>query len=131
MKLTGQFYPAFVPEITGLTRAGGHFWIAFVDDEEITHGAVRINLTVPARFTPGDYNHSFASFHFHYDSLNVIYKLNELGFLKLFEELKASTFYDVVQCCVLCNIPITYYGEDNKELIPRKVYEIIYPITAA
>lgn len=124
MKLRGWFHPAFFPKIQGLNKEGGEFWIGFVNDDDVSEGMIRIELTVPAS---DSYSQSyFASIHVHYDGINAIRKLEELGFLAMFEEIKASTFYDVVQCCSRCDIPIIYHGDYSRELMSREMYEILY-----
>jgi hypothetical protein len=127
MKLRGYFHPAYVPKIMGLGKEGGDFWIGFLsDDDLITDGLIRIELTVPADESDSA-GGNFASFHVHYDGLKVIRKLEEIGFLDIFEEIKASTFYDVVQCCARCDLPMIYHGYYGEELMSRKMYELLHP----
>lgn len=125
MKLRGYFHPAYVPKIIGLNKEGGSFWIGFIaDDDILTDGLIRIELIVPADDWP-DSSSFFASFHVHHDGLKVMRKLEEIGFLSIFEEIKASTFYDVVQCCARCDVPVIYHGH-GEELMSRKMYELLH-----
>lgn len=127
MKFRGYFHPTYNPRITGFNKEGGEFWIGFIDDEDVSHGMIRIELTVWAEDAPSQ--HTYASLRVHHDGIRVLRHLEEIGFFERFEELKASTFYDVVQCCVLSDIPITYHGgEDFKEMTPRRIYEILYEV---
>lgn len=124
-KFRGYFHPAYNPIVTGFSKEGGSFWIGFIDDDDVSHGMIRIKLTVWADNAPS--KNTFASIHVHYDGIKVMRELENRGFLKHFEELKASTFYDVVQCCVLSDICIMYHGgEEFNEMTPRKIYEILY-----
>lgn len=126
MKFRGYFHPpTYSPQIRGYNQEAGAFWIGFIDDEDIAHGMIVIDLSVSTQ--EADIRNSFASIHVHHDGIKVLQELEKRGFLKYFEEIKASTFYDVVQCCVLSDIPIMYNGgNDYKEMTPRKTYEILY-----
>lgn len=125
MKFRGYFHPSYNPRTTGFNKQGGEFWIGFLDDEDGSGGMVRIELTVWADDSPS--KSTYASIHMHHDGIEAIRKLEEVGFLEMFKDIQASTFYDVVQCCARCDIPITYHGvEYAKELTPRKFYELLY-----
>lgn len=125
MKFRGYFHPAYFPKITGGNKEGGAFWIGFISDDDMTtDGLIRIELTLPADDT---WDHTFASFTIHHDGIKVVRKLEEIGFLDIFEEIQASTFYDVVQCCARCDIPIVYHGYHGEELMSRKMYELLHP----
>lgn len=124
MTFRGWFHPSIYPKITGFNKQGGEFWIGFVDSEDISEGLLRIELTVPS--WNSESKNFFASIHVHYDGVKVIRRLEEIGFLKMFEEIKASTFYDVVQCCSRCDIPIIYHGDYGNELTSREIYDILY-----
>lgn len=124
-KFCGSFHPDYRPKVTGFNQEGGRFWIGFFDDQDISDGMIAIELKVPSDISPT--NNTFASLHVHHDGVKVLHKLEEIGFLKLFQEIQASTFYDIVQCCVRCDIPIVYHGgEYTKEMTNRKIYEILY-----
>lgn len=123
MQLKGFFLPAYYPRIIGFNKQGGEFWIGFLDDERLGT-AIRIELTVWADDSPS--KNTYASIHVHHDAISVVRELERVGFLALFEELKASTFYDVVQCCVRSDISIMYHGDNVKEMVPRKIYELLY-----
>jgi hypothetical protein len=126
MKLRGYFQPAYDPQVRGLSKEGGEFWIGIIADDDITtDGLIKIELTVAAEQSGS--GHDFASFHVHHDGLKVMRKLQEIGFLDIFEEIQASTFYDVVQCCARCNVPIQYNGYYGEELMSRQMYEILHP----
>lgn len=127
MKLRGYFHPAYVPQTTGLNKEGGKFWIGFMDEDDSTDGLVVIELVVWADDSPT--KSTFASLRTHHDGVKVVRKLEEIGFLAIFEGIQASTFYDVVQCCARCDIPIIYHGdgsEESRKMTPRKIYEILY-----
>jgi hypothetical protein len=124
MKFRGWFHPAYYPKTQGFNMQGGEFWIGFVDDQDVSEGLIRIELTVPSLDSPS--KSYFASIHVHYDGVKVIRRLEEVGFLKIFEEIQASTFFDVVQCCTRCDIPIVYHGDHGRELVSREMYEILY-----
>lgn len=126
MEFRGYFHPAYYPRTTGFIKEGGEFWIGFINDEDQADGLIRIKLSVLADNADTTSDGSFASFHIHHDGLKVMRKLEEIGFLKMFEEIKASTFYDVVQCCVTCGVPIIYHGDYTREMTPRRIYEILY-----
>lgn len=129
-KFRGWYHPAYFPQTTGLLKEKGEFWVGFVsDDGETTDGMIRIRLRVPAESSDSS---MFASMSVHHDGIKVLRHLEEVGFLKMFEELKVSTFYDLVQCFAACDIPITYHGGDEyKEMTSRKIYDMLYaqPIT--
>lgn len=124
MPFRGYFHTPLVPRATGFNKQGGEFWIGFINDDDSTNGMVRIELTIPSDISPS--RNTYASIHVHHDGISVIRKLEEIGFLDMFEEIQASTFYDVVQCCSRCNIPITYHGDYSKEMLNRKMYKILY-----
>lgn len=125
MPFRGYFHQAHNPRITGFNKEGGSFFIGFINDDDSTDGQVRIELTVPADNSPS--KNTFANIHVYHDGIVAIRKLEEIGFLTMFEEIQASNFYDVVQCCVRCDIPIMYHGGDyTKELTPRKIYDMLY-----
>lgn len=123
-KLRGYFHPRLYPETTGFNKEGGNFWIGFDNDEAQADGTIQIDLTVPAEHSPTQ--NTYATIQVHYDGIAVIRELERLGFLKMFEEIQASTFYDLVQCFARCDISIMYHGEYTKEMTPRKLYEILY-----
>lgn len=127
MKFRGYFHPAYNPRTTGLNKQGGEFWVGFINDQDESDGLARIELTVPAESSPSQ--HTFASIRVHADGVKVIRKLDEVGFLTLFEEIHASTFYDLVQCFARCDIPIIYHGDYGNELVSREMYELLYEIT--
>lgn len=123
--LRGYFHPAWNPQVTGFNKQGGEFWIGFIDEEGVSHGMIRIELTVWADYSPS--KHTYASIHVHHDGIKVIRELEKVGFLTIFEDIGVSNFYDVVQCCARCDIPIVYHGgEYTREVSPRKIYEILY-----
>jgi hypothetical protein len=124
MPFRGYFYASIYPRVTGFNKQGGDFWIGFLNDDDTTNGQIRIELTVPAEESPS--SNTYAILHVHHDGVNVLRKLLEIGFLDIFEEIQASTFYDVVQCCERCNIPIQYNGEYTKEMTSRRMYELLY-----
>jgi hypothetical protein len=125
MKFRGVFHPSYNPEIRGFNQDGGEFYIGFFTDDDSSDGMIQIKLTVWAPDSPT--HNTFASLRVYHDGIKVLRELEKRGFLKLFEELKASTFYDVVQCFVWCNIPIMYHGGDEyKEMTPRKIYQLLY-----
>lgn len=124
MSFRGLFHEPIFPRITGFNKQGGEFWIGFMNDDDTTNGMIRIELTVPSDDSLS--KSKFASIQVHYDSVRVIHKLSEIGFLDLFEEIQATTFYDVVQCCARCDIPIQYNGESTKEMTPRRIYDLLY-----
>lgn len=124
MSLRGYFHTPIFPSVTGFNKQGGEFWIGFLNDDDTTDGMIRIELTVPADDAPS--LNTYAVLHTHYDGVNVLRKLLKIGFLDLFEEIQASTFYDVVQCCERCNIPIQYHDEEMKEMTSRRMYELLY-----
>lgn len=125
MQLRGYFHPPFNPRITGFNKEGGQFWIGFMDDDENTDGMIVVELTVWADDSPT--KSTFANLRAHYDGIKVLRELEDVGFLAIFEDIKASNFYDVAQCCARCNIGIMYHGgEFTKEMTPRKMYELLY-----
>lgn len=126
MKFRGYFHPDYSPEITGLNKAAGSFWIGFLDDEDLADGLIRIELTVSSGEEDPIFSRAFADIHVHYDGLKVLRHLEEVGFLKIFEETRASTFYDVVQCCARCKIPIIYHGDHGNELVSRQLYDLLH-----
>jgi hypothetical protein len=124
MKFRGYFHPAYNPRTVGFNKQGGEFWIGWINDKDESEGLVRIELTIPADDSPSQ--STFAVIHVHADGVTVIRQLEKVGFLKMFEEIHASTFYDVVQCCSRCDIPIIYHGDYGNELVSREIWEVLY-----
>lgn len=130
MTFRGHFHPPIHPRVTGFNKQGGEFWIGFIDENDGSGSQIRIELIVPSDASPT--KNTFASLHVHHDGVKVIRELEKIGFLKMFEEIQASTFYDVVQCCARCDVPILYLGgEETKEMTPRLIYEELYATKAA
>lgn len=125
MSFRGYFFTPIHARVTGFSKQGGDFWIGFINDDDTNEGIVRVELTVPSDESPKQ--KTYASIHIHYDSLKVLRHLESIGFLAIFEEIKASNFYDLVQCCARCDIPIVYHGDTyTKEVVSRKMYELLY-----
>lgn len=115
MPFRGYFHTPIHPLITGFNKQGGEFWIGFIEDDDSSAGVVRIELTVPSDQSPSQ--NTYASIHVYHDGVKVLRHLEKIGFLAMFEEIQASNFYDLVQCCARCDIPIQY----QEEFTPRKL----------
>lgn len=125
MPFRGYFHTPIHARVTGFNKQGGEFWIGFINDDDTSEGMVRVELTVPSDESPSQ--NTYASIHIHYDGVKVLRQLESIGFLAIFEEIKASNFYDLVQCCARCDIPIVYHGGTyTKEVTSRKMYELLY-----
>jgi hypothetical protein len=127
----GYFHPSFEPRVTGFNKQGGSFFIGYIDEEDDSiDGQIRIELTVWADISPS--KSTYASIQVYHDGVKVMRELDKLGFLDMFEEIQASNFYDVVQCCERCGIPIMYHDNfqnDFRQMTPRKIYDILYADT--
>lgn len=125
--LNAIYTPAWNREVIGHARRLGEFWIA----QDKAEGSVCLKLTVPAestRYTNVNATNGvyFAAFHTHYDGVEIMKQLFEIGFMTHFEQIQAKTFYDVFQCFMIFNIPVLVHDSD-KTLIPsRKLYDRLY-----
>ena len=126
--LQALWMPKIHPEIVGLSKRTGEFWITYNGDE--MRGTVCIRLTVPAdgsRNYNGASSGYFASLHAHHDGISVLSDLYNCNFTDRFREIGASTFYDVMQCLILSGIPVQIQGQDDSmEFMNRKMYELLH-----
>ena len=119
--LQAIWMPKLVREVSGLSRSFGHFWVGYQDDE--ARGLIGIDLTVPAE-GHGE-GHYFASMKVHYDGVDLLSDLFDCDFMDHYQALKASTFYDLMQCFYLSGIPVMVHGDTEHEFVNRKMYELL------
>lgn len=123
--LKAIWMPHFYPEVIGLSKKIGDFWIE--DDER--GGSIKIGITAPAeedRMQSGDVSGYFASMNVHYDGVKILQNLEASGFLSKFEEMKASTFYDIFQIIhSIEGISLVNHDSDLKLIASRRMYETL------
>lgn len=74
----------------------------------------------------GDVSGYFASMNVHYDGVKILQNLEASGFLSKFEEMKASTFYDIFQIIhSIEGISLVNHDSDLKLIASRRMYETL------
>lgn len=112
------FYPR--NEVTGLTRRFGVFYISTDNFEQ----EIAVKLSIPAG-NLADRKSYFASILMYHDGIALMRKLDKRGFIAEFERLQADTFYDVLQCLHVADIPLLCH-DDDPQMMSRRVYETIH-----
>lgn len=126
--LRAVWIPHHFDNIEGLSRKKGIFWINYSEDDE-RRGEIAIRIIVPV--DPRDSNPDsttagfFAAFAIHYDGISIVAELSERGFMDNFAKKQANTFYDVMDCFLMADIPVTIHGDDDREFLNRRMYELL------
>lgn len=126
--LRAIWMPQQFDNIEGLSRKKGDFWIGYSDDDE-RRGEIGIRIVVPADPQDTDPNRPtngfFAAFTIHQDGIPIITELFERDFMDNFANKHANTFYDVMDCLFMADIPVMVQGNDDEEFLNRAMYEIL------
>jgi hypothetical protein len=116
-KLRAVYHPRFEPKVTASIQEIGTFWIS------MESGEVMIRVRTPA--SHAHHGGFYVSIDMHYDGVDIMRELDQRGFLSRFKAIKASTFYDVLQCLNVAGIPLVSHDHDSLEYTSRAMYELL------